>query len=119
MQLRISILAGLMILVSASFAQNQLKYSTYADLAAKIREDKAGITVLNFWATWCRPCVAELPDFEKLNADFKSKNVKVILANLDFHSKADSLVPAFMLNRNIQSEVVHITGQDANDWIDQ
>jgi len=43
------------------------------------------IYVINFWATWCAPCIKELPYFEKLNAE--NKNVKVILVSLD--SKKD------------------------------
>ncbi len=102
-----------------SFTQNQLQYQTFNQLYTDIINDKENITVLNFWATWCRPCVEELPDFEKTNAEFKSKQVKVILANLDFHSKVESLVPAFITSRSLQSSVVHITDQDPNDWINK
>jgi thiol-disulfide isomerase/thioredoxin len=99
------------------YTQATLKYAAFADLQAEIINDKEHITVLNFWATWCKPCVAELPDIEKINTDFKKKGVRVVLANLDFHSKTDSVVPAFIVKRNIQSEVVHITNQDPNDYI--
>ena len=40
--------------------------------------------VLNFWATWCGPCVEELPSFEKLNRKYAGQNVKVILISTDF-----------------------------------
>jgi hypothetical protein len=63
--------------------------------------------------------VAELPEFEKLYADFKSQKVNMILANLDFHSKTDSVVPEFIKKHHLQSEVVHITDQDPNEWIDK
>ncbi len=101
------------------YNQSTLQYSSLADLKAQILNDKEHITVLNFWATWCRPCVAELPEFEKVYADFKASKVNMILANLDFHSKADSLVPAFIQKHHLQSQVVHITDQDPNEWIDQ
>ena len=42
--------------------------------------------VVNFWATWCAPCIKELPHFEMLNANYKSKNVEVLLVSLDFPS---------------------------------
>ncbi|MBF0236565.1 MAG: TlpA family protein disulfide reductase [SAR324 cluster bacterium] len=40
---------------------------------------KDKIVFLNFWATWCVPCLKELPDMEKLNQEFKDKGL-VILA---------------------------------------
>lgn len=100
-------------------AQSTLQYSSFSDLQTSLLKDQEHIIVLNFWATWCKPCVAELPDFEKLNIDFKEKGVKVVLANLDFHSKTAEVVPAFMLDRKIQSNVVHITDQDPNDYINK
>lgn len=98
-------------------AQNQLQYSSFDQLMNEVKSEKAHLVVLNFWATWCKPCVAELPDFELINKEFKEKKVEVILANLDFHSKTAEIVPAFIINKDVQSKVVHITDQDANDWI--
>ena len=37
--------------------------------------------VVNFWATWCAPCIKELPYFEALN---KNQNIDVLLVSLDF-----------------------------------
>ena len=84
------------IIIMKGYGQTTMQNSSFAELRNKISEDKEHITVLNFWATWCRPCVAELPDFEKINADFKKNKVNVILANIDFNSQTESLVPAFI-----------------------
>lgn len=100
-------------------SQNTLQYSSFIHLNDVILKNKQDITVLNFWATWCKPCVAELPDFEKINTDFEKKNVKVILANLDFHSQADTLVSKFIKKNNLKSQVIHITDIDPNDWINK
>jgi thiol-disulfide isomerase/thioredoxin len=103
--------------IAVGFSQSALQYSQFADLQSNILKDKEHIIVLNFWATWCKPCVAELPDFEKIQVELKANNVQVILANLDFHSKTEAVVPEFITRKNIQSNVVHITDQDPNDWV--
>ena len=46
--------------------------------------DSDTVYVLNFWATWCAPCVEELPSFEKLNKAYAGKPVKEVLINTDF-----------------------------------
>jgi thiol-disulfide isomerase/thioredoxin len=56
------------------------------------------IQVINFWATWCAPCVKELPLFEKLNAD--KKDVKVTLINLDFADKEKKVESCVLKNKN-------------------
>jgi thiol-disulfide isomerase/thioredoxin len=104
-------------LFKVGFTQSTLQYASFADLQTSILNDQEHIIVLNFWATWCKPCVAELPDFEKIYLEFNTKNVQVILANLDFHSKTEAVVPGFIAKKNIQSQVVHLTDQDPNDWV--
>ena len=75
------------------------------------------IYVINFWATWCKPCVKELPAFEKLAQDYSDKNVKILLVSLDFSDKIESQVVPFIKKNNIQSEVVLLDDADANSWI--
>jgi thiol-disulfide isomerase/thioredoxin len=42
------------------------------------------IYVFNYWASWCAPCVKELPAFKQLAENLKDKNVQVVLFSLDF-----------------------------------
>ena len=44
---------------------------------------RGSITVLNFWATWCKPCVEEMPDLEQIHADFGKLGVRVVGASAD------------------------------------
>ena len=78
-----------------------------------------GIQVVNFWATWCKPCIVELPYFEKINSEMGSKDLKVCLVNLDFNSKFKSSATDFVRNRNIKSKVIHINDADPNEWINK
>jgi peroxiredoxin len=49
------------------------------------------ITVLNFWATWCKPCVEEMPDLERLHTDFGPQGVRVVGASADEVEKANGV----------------------------
>ena len=82
-----------------------------------MKDDK--IHVINFWATWCAPCVKELPYFEKINTEYKDKNVEVMLVSLDFPHLYDSKLKPFILNNHIKSKVVALDDVDMNTWIPQ
>ncbi|WP_055435247.1 TlpA disulfide reductase family protein [Lacinutrix algicola] len=80
-----------------------------------IKDDK--IYVINFWATWCAPCVKELPYFETLNETYKSKNVEVILVSLDFPKQYDTKLKPFMVKHKLESKIVALDDVDSNTWI--
>ncbi|MGH1386204.1 TlpA disulfide reductase family protein [Kordia sp.] len=78
----------------------------------KIEDDN--IHVVNFWATWCAPCVKELPHFEAVNEEYKDKNVKVLLVSLDFNLKK---LNSFLAKNDLKSEKVLLDDPDQNAWI--
>ena len=89
----------------------------YEELAVLLSKNNDTTYVVNFWATWCRPCIKELPAFEKLNAEYSEEKVKVLLVTLDFPDKIEKQVIPFMDKNNIQSEVVLLDDPDSNSWI--
>lgn len=87
------------------------------DQLQNIIESKSDkIQVINFWATWCAPCVKELPLFEKLNAE--KSDVKVTLINLDFADK-EKKVESFLVKKKMKTEVLLLDEIDYNTWIDK
>lgn len=90
-----------------------IKFGRLEELMSK-KGDK--ITVINFWATWCGPCVKELPYFETLAAE--NDNVEVFLISLDFAEKLDR-VNTFIHKKNLKSPVLLLDEIDYNSWIDK
>ncbi len=75
--------------------------------------------VVNFWATWCKPCVAELPAFEALNQKYRDEKVKVLLVSLDFIKNYQSHLLPFITDKNLQSQVVLLNDPRSHEWIDK
>lgn len=96
-------------------AQDVAKFEKYDDLEKAIITNTNTVYVINFWATWCAPCVKELPHFEKLNTE--NKNVKVILVSLDFKDQFETKLLPFLEKKKIQSEVVFLSDKNYNEWL--
>ena len=82
-----------------------------------LRKKDGKIHVINFWATWCAPCIKELPYFEKLHADYKDKGVEVLLVSLDFPHLYEKKLMPFVKENKLQSKVVALDDPDMNSWI--
>ncbi|WP_317046884.1 TlpA disulfide reductase family protein [Olleya aquimaris] len=80
-------------------------------------KDKTKTYVVNFWATWCAPCVKELPYFEKLNKEYSNKKVEVILVSLDFPKHLETKLKPFLNKHKLKSEVILLNDVDSNTWI--
>ncbi len=87
------------------------------DLDSVMASKDHEIHVINFWATWCGPCVSELPYFEALTAEARP-DVNVTLINLDFKDQIDR-VKKFVKRRNLKSTVLLLDEVDYNSWIDR
>jgi thiol-disulfide isomerase/thioredoxin len=75
------------------------------------------VLVINFWATWCAPCVNELPLFENFQSSNKM-NAKVTLISLDYADKVQK-VNSFVIRKKLKSEVLLLDEIDGNIWIDK
>jgi len=100
-------------------AQTKVESMPFTGLEKEIAAYGGQTLVINFWATWCRPCVEELPDFEKFRAAYADKGVEVWLINLDFNSAVETTVKEFVRKRGLLSRIIHLTDTDPNEWIDR
>jgi len=113
------IVTFLFIAFSISGYSQNVKLLNIDQLNERIEKGKDSIYVVNFWATWCAPCIKELPHFEKLNAEFKSEKLAVLLVSVDFKSKLNSAVIPFVKRKNIKSQVFLLNESDPQQYIDR
>lgn len=73
--------------------------------------------VVNFWATWCAPCVKELPHFEEIYHNYKDENVELLLVSLDFPKDYETKLKPFMIKHDIQGKVICLDDEAMNVWI--
>lgn len=78
----------------------ELSFRLVADNSLRTMEDYRGkVVLLNFWATWCKPCLTEIPDLNELQTAYRDKGLEVITISdekrerlIKFHDKNEMLV---------------------------
>lgn len=96
-----------------------IKSFDYEGIKPFLNQKNDTLYVVNFWATWCIPCIEELPHFEKLNQKYKAEKFKMILISLDFPKMVESRLIPFIKKKNLQAEVILLNDPEANRWIEE
>lgn len=74
--------------------------------------------MVNFWATWCGPCIKELPFIEKLGQERNDVRVTLVSLDLDLDANPEK-VYKFVERKGLKSEVLILDEKDPNSWIDR
>jgi thiol-disulfide isomerase/thioredoxin len=109
----------MLLLAGLNASAQKAEVVSLSQLKERLSASSDNIVVVNFWATWCAPCVKEMPLFEKLTAE-KRSNVKVILVSMDLDLDPNQeKVQKFVTRKNLQSEVLMLNEKNPSSWIDQ
>ncbi len=84
-----------------------------ADLEAAIKNAE-GPVVFNFWATFCKPCLEEMPYFQQIAKKYEKDGVKLILVNLDMPSAYPQKITDFAGKRKIVAPIKYLDESDAD-----
>jgi len=106
------IVLGFFLFALATEAQ-EVEVLKFPELQKKILTADAPLTIFNFWATWCAPCIREMPHFDNY---LTNPDVKVYFISLDFQGQLEK-VRAFVKKKGIKSEVIYLNEKDYDSYM--
>lgn len=108
----------ILLATSPTFSQ-EVELLTVDKLYERLERGKDTTYVVNFWATWCAPCIKELPHFEKLQQEKRREKLKVLLVSVDFKSRLEKSVVPFVKRHGLKNEVFLLDETDQQVYIDR
>jgi thiol-disulfide isomerase/thioredoxin len=85
----------------------------------KLRTESQGkVLLINFWATWCAPCVAEFPEFVMIDKNYRSKGVRMVSISTDEKSDIEGAVIPFLKKQKAEFESFVSDADDPQELID-
>jgi len=112
-----SFLALLLIVLTSSLFSQNIPVIKVTELEKRIFNNSDTTYIVNFWATWCAPCVKELPDFDSISKTHSNQKIKVLLVTMDFKEDVNSKVVPFVKKKKIISEVLLLDELNADYFI--
>ena len=106
-------------MISLSSHAQSVEVIDVDDMESIIHEEIGKTRVINFWATWCKPCIEELPYFEAVSQDPDFNDIEIVLISLDFVEDIDSKVRKFIEKKSLTSTIKLLDNVDYNSWIDK
>lgn len=114
----IKIYSSLFALVLSLSAAAQAKVVKLPELQKVINDPSEQVKVINFWATWCAPCIKEMPLLEKVNRDRKDVKVTLVSMDMDLDPNPEK-VHKFVSRKKLASSVLILDETNPNTYIDK
>lgn len=118
--MRVFLLAILFSGVYSSLLRSQeIPVLDFNNFEPYLHQESDSLYFINFWATWCVPCVKEMPAINSMASKYKDAPVKVLLVSMDMPKNIENRLIPFIKKEGLISEVIVLDDPDFNSWIDK
>jgi len=108
----------LIVFSNTSRAQEVMPLRNIKDVEAVKESNKGKVVLVNFWATWCLPCVEEFPELIKLYKNYKKDNFRIIFISVDVPEDIETKVKPFLKKKGASFKSYYSDFEDVKDLID-
>ena len=108
----------ILILTISVISQEVKEFKTIDEFKTIMDSSKGKVTLVNFWATWCPPCVKEFPELVKLYKNYKDKDFNLIFVSLDENSDVSSKLIPFLKKQGVDFTSYHADFKKPEELID-
>ena len=98
--------------VTCLFAQ-EIKKIKITDLEKTIAESKTPL-IVSFWASWCMPCIEEIPYFQEEVKKYKKEGLRLILVSLDYKKEYPAKLSSVAKKRKITTPILWLDETNAD-----
>ncbi len=105
---------GMALLLAMAANAQTLPAWKITDVADYYSKKTDSVYVINFWATFCVPCVAEMPHLQSITKKYEGRKVKLLLVSLDLPSVYPQKIILFAKRHNITASMAWLNETDAD-----
>lgn len=110
--------SGIILLMLSAFLTNsKVGMVNMRQLQYAVNKPNDTLYVVNFWATWCKPCVTEMPYFREASQKFAAEKVKVVFVSLN-SPREIAQVEKFAADKQVKEQILLLNAGNPNNWID-
>lgn len=116
---RIFILLLILLIISSFRPSRAIEIYNFKEFELFLNKSNDTTYVIHFWATWCVPCLKELPEFNEFADKNAREKIKIILVSLDFPQHINNKLIPFIEKHKITSKVIVLDDPNQNYWINK